>query len=92
MNKKANAVIFIIIAIVFNIGLSIGLIILGVVLFNAILGDNPDAQTSSFFMMILLVFASVGTILIYMLVLRLIMNKTNLEKYLPESLYKKKQK
>lgn len=90
MNKKLNAAIFILIAVVFNIVVSIGLIILGIVLFDVILGDSPDPTTSSFFLMILLVFASTGTILIYIGILRLVMKKTKLEQYLPASVYRKK--
>ena len=92
MNKKVNAAIFILIAIVFNLVIFIGIMILVIIILNKIAGKNPDPSATMFFPVLVMVIPSAGTLLIHFLVLRFVIEKTRLEKYLPERMYRKKQK
>ncbi|MBN1647344.1 MAG: hypothetical protein JW874_04860 [Spirochaetales bacterium] len=84
MNKKLNAAIFMIIALVFNGVIAILLLVGGVMLVHLILGKSPEPFVSMIMYTLLAAVVFGGTFLIYNGVLAFLLKKTKLESLLPE--------
>lgn len=82
MNKKANTVLFILGATVFNLILITLLMLLSLVLISVIFRNSLGATTLSILLMVLFIGSIAATFLIYRWVLNLISRKFDLEKYL----------
>jgi MFS-type transporter involved in bile tolerance (Atg22 family) len=85
MNKKLNAALFMIAALIFNGIIAIALLIGGILLIQMLLGKDPDQFASMIMYMVLAAIVFGGTFFIYNSVLKLLIKKTRLEEYLPES-------
>lgn len=83
MNKKINTVIFIICATIFLsiciLGIFFGLLVL---VFNVFSLRDADPSVHSIVLMIIFIVSLVGGLIIYNLVVKAIMKKFNLEKFL----------
>ena len=90
MNKKLNAAIFMVLALVFNVIVSGSLLIGGLLLARPILGPNPDQFASMIVYMLLTALVIGGTFLLYNAALGALLKKTKLESLLPDSFRKKK--
>lgn len=81
MNKTLNTVIFIVCATIF-LSICILGIFFGLLLLLLLLLPDADSSLRTILLMVIFIVSLVGGLLIYNLVVKLVMKKFNLEKYL----------
>ena len=81
MNKKANTVLFLIGATVFNLLVMFLLIVISLVLISAIFKDRLSPNLMSVLLIVIFLGSIAGSFLIYGRVLKFISRKIDMEKY-----------
>ncbi len=81
MNKKANTVLFLIGATVFNLAVMFVLIILFLVIISALFRNSPNQGLISVLMVVVFIGSIAASFFIYGRVLKLISRKWDLDKY-----------
>ena len=81
MNKTTNTIIFILVATVFNVILTIACFLVLLVLYSQILFPILPEESVAWALPILFVLSIVASLIIYRLLIKLLMKKVDMDKY-----------